>query len=281
MINKKKILVGIVLYNPNLSRLQQNIDAVAHETDSILLVDNASKNVNKIAIFAKDKKIKLICNTENKGLPRVFNSMISYAQENGFENLLLLDQDSVFHKKAIEYYKEYISSNYVCIVPKIIQRLDEYEKKFGEKEKSETEVEFAINSGTLINLKILPPNIRFNEKLFVDCVDFDFFIQLRKRGLKILKVNKIKLLCDLGNLSVHHFHHIDFFANNYSTFRLEKQARDRVIFLFKHFRNPLAKEVFLHSALGYLMILMFEKQKIAKIFAVSKGLVKGLIALFH
>ena len=88
MINKKKILVGIVLYNPNLSRLQQNIDAVAHETDSILLVDNASKNVNKIAIFAKDKKIKLICNTENKGLPRVFNSMISYAQENGFENEL-------------------------------------------------------------------------------------------------------------------------------------------------------------------------------------------------
>lgn len=281
MINKKKILVGIVLYNPNLSRLQQNIDAIVHKVNSILLVDNASKNINEIKSFAKENKIKLICNTRNKGLPRVFNNMISFAQESGFENLLLLDQDSVFHKDAVKYYREYISSNYVCIVPKIIQRLEEYERKFGEKADAETEVEFAINSGTLINLEILPSNIRFNEKLFVDCVDFDFFIQLRKEGLKILKVDKIKLLCDLGNLSKHRFHHIDFFANNYSTFRLQKQAQDRVIFLFNHFRNPLAKEVFLHSALGYLMILMFEKQKIKKFFAVIKGFVKGLIALIH
>ena len=281
MINTKKILVGIVLYNPNLPRLQQNIDAVAHEVDSILLVDNASKNINDVDLFAKENKIELICNKKNRGLPHVFNSMISYAQENGFNNLLLLDQDSVFHKDAVKYYREYISSNYVCIVPKIIQRLEEYEKKFGEKEVLETEVEFAINSGTLINLEILPSDIRFNEKLFVDCVDFDFFIQLRKRNLKILKVDKIKLLCDLGNLSVHRFHHIDFFANNYSTFRLEKQARDRVIFLFNHFKNPLAKEVFLHSALGYLMILMFEKQKVSKIFAVIKGFAKGLFTLFR
>ena len=278
---QKNIIVGIILFNPSLSRLQQNINAIIGSIDSILLIDNASKNASDIEIYAKRKGITLIQNKENKGLPKTFNKMITYAKSNGFNNLLLLDQDSVFQEGTIAYYKDFISPKHVCIVPQIIQRLEEYEKKFGEKSTCITEVDYSINSGTLINLDILPSNIKFNERLFVDCVDFDFFIQLRKNGLKILKVDKIKLLCDLGNLSVHRFHHIDFFANNYSTFRLEKQARDRVIFLFKHFRNPLAKEVFLHSALGYLMILMFEKQKIAKIFAVSKGFVKGLIALFH
>lgn len=278
---QKNIIVGIILFNPSLSRLQQNINAIVGSIDSILLIDNASKNASDIEIYAKRKGITLIQNKENKGLPKTFNKMITYAKSNGFNNLLLLDQDSVFQEGSVAHYKDFISSEYVCIVPQIIQRLDEYEKKFGEKPIGITEVDYSINSGTLINLNILPSNIKFNEKLFVDCVDFDFFIQLRKAGSKILKVDKIKLLCDLGNLSVHRFHHIDFFANNYSTFRLEKQARDRVIFLFQHLRNPLAKEVFCHSALGYLMIILFEKQKLAKLFAVFKGLIKGLFALIH
>lgn len=277
----KKIIVGILLYNPNLNRLEQNINAIIKYLDTILLVDNNSKNVSDIEILANNTHIVLIKNKENKGLPRAFNNMITYAKSNGFNNLLLLDQDSVFQEGSVAYYRDFISPEYVCIVPQIIQRLDEYEKKFGEKTAGITEVDYSINSGTLINLNILPSSIRFNENLFVDCVDFDFFIQLRKTGLKILKVDKIKLLCDLGNLSMHRFHHIDFFANNYSTFRLEKQARDRVIFLFQHPRDPLAKEVFCHSALGYLMIILFEKHKLAKLFSVLKGLIKGFVTLFH
>lgn len=282
-IKSKSIIVGIILYNPNIERLQNNLDTIISEADSILFIDNASKNIADIQVLAEKNSINLISNSENLGLPRVFNTMIKYANEHKYGNLLLLDQDSICERNLIGAYKEHVSENYVCLTPRIVHRLKEYEEKYGTKTFSAENdvVNESINSGTLINLNVLPSDVRFNEKLFVDCVDFDFFIQLKKKKLKILRVNSTSLFCDLGNLKVHYLFRKSFFTNNYSTFRLEKQARDRVVFIFTHITNGLAREVLCHSILGYLMILMFEKQKIAKIFAVSKGFVKGLIALFH
>lgn len=283
MNKSKSIIAGIILYNPNIERLQKNIESIINDVDSILFIDNASKNIVDIQKLANKHSINLISNNKNEGLPRVFNTMIKYANENKYENLLLLDQDSICENNLIRTYKKYISKDYVCLTPKIVHRLKEYEEKYGTKTSSaETDViNDSINSGTLINLSILPQDLRFNEKLFVDCVDFDFFIQLKRRNLQVLRINQAHLFCDLGNLKVHYFLCKSFFTNNYSTFRLEKQARDRVVFIFTHITNNLAKEVFCHSLLGYLMIILFEKQKISKLFAVSKGFVKGLIAFFH
>ena len=283
MNKSKSIIAGIILFNPNIERLKNNIGTIINDVDSILFIDNASKNIVDIQNLAKKHSINLISNKENEGLPRVFNAMIKYANENKYENLLLLDQDSICDNNLVQTYKNYISKDYVCLTPKIVHRLKEYEEKYGIKTSSaESEViNDSINSGTLINLTILPQDIQFNEKLFVDCVDFDFFIQLKKRNLEVLRINRASLFCDLGNLKVHYFLRKSFFTNNYSTFRLEKQARDRVVFIFTHITHSLAKEVLCHSILGYLMIILFEKQKISKLFAVSKGFVKGLIALFH
>ena len=282
-IKSKSIIVGIILYNPNIERLQNNLNTIISEADSILFIDNASKNIADIQVLAEKNSINLISNSENLGLPRAFNTMIKYANEHKYGNLLLLDQDSICERNLIGAYKEHVSENYVCLTPRIVHRLKEYEEKYGTKTFSAENdvVNESINSGTLINLNVLPSDVRFNEKLFVDCVDFDFFIQLRKKKLKILRVNSTSLFCDLGNLKVHYLFRKAFFTNNYSTFRLEKQARDRVVFIFTHITNGLAREVLCHSILCYLMILLFEKQKISKLFAVSKGFVKGLIAFFH
>ena len=283
MCQNKSIIAGILLYNPDLRRLQQNVDAVKKDVDNILLVDNASSNFLEIQEFANRNKIALFHNNINEGLPKSFNTMIQYAKDQGFGNLLLLDQDSICDANLVDLYKKKISPKYVCLTPRIVHRLKDYEKQYGLKNKLDEEeiVNESINSGTLINLSIIPQDLRFNERLFVDCVDFDFFLQIKKRGLKALRVNSAKLYCDLGNLSTHYFIGRKCFANNYSTFRLEKQAKDRVLFTFTHFREPIARKVLGLSLLGYLMIILFEKQKISKLFAVSKGFVKGLIALFH
>ncbi len=282
-IESKSVIVGIILYNPNIERLTSNLDAIISDADSILFIDNASKNITDIQVLAKKKSINLISNSENLGLPRVFNSMIKYANEHKYGNLLLLDQDSICERNLISAYKEYVSENYVCLTPRIVHRLKEYEEKYGTKTFSAQNeiVSESINSGTLINLNVLPHDVRFNEKLFVDCVDFDFFIQLKKKKLKVLRINSTSLFCDLGNLKVHYLFRKSFFTNNYSVFRLEKQARDRVVFVLSHVTDGLAREVFCHSLLGYLMIVLFEKQKKSKLFAVFKGVIKGFVALLR
>lgn len=280
MPSANSIIAGIILYNPDLKRLQLNVDAIKNNVDSILLIDNNSKNISEIHDFAIKQGIKLIQNKKNEGLPRTFNAMIQFAKKNDFGNLLLLDQDSICGNNLINNYKANISNDYVCITPRIVHRLKEYEAKYGLRPKSEKEfIVESINSGTLINLNILPPDIKFNEKLFVDCVDFDFFLQLKKRGLKVLRINSSSLFCDLGNLKVHYLFHKPFFSNNYSVFRLEKQAKDRTIFIFNNFKEPLARKVFCLSILGYFTLILFEKNKISKLTAIFKGFCKGFGAL--
>lgn len=283
MCQSKSIIAGILLYNPDLRRLQQNVDAVKNCVENVLLVDNASRNFLEIQEFASRNKITLCHNNVNEGLPKSFNTMIRFAKDEGFGNLLLLDQDSICDANLVDLYKKNISSKYVCLTPRIVHRLKDYEEQYGLKDKLDEEeiVNESINSGTLINLTILPQDLRFNEHLFVDCVDFDFFLQVKKRGLKALRVNSAKLYCDLGNLSTHYFIGRKCFANNYSSFRLEKQAKDRVLFILANFKEPIARKVLKLSLLGYLMIVLFEKQKISKLFAVSKGFAKGIFTLFR
>ena len=40
---------GIVLYNPDIKRLEENISAIAPQVNELILIDNSSKNIDEIA----------------------------------------------------------------------------------------------------------------------------------------------------------------------------------------------------------------------------------------
>ncbi len=45
----KNILAAIVPYNPDLERLQKNINAIEPQVEHLIIVDNGSKNINLIS----------------------------------------------------------------------------------------------------------------------------------------------------------------------------------------------------------------------------------------
>ena len=102
MCQSKSIIAGILLYNPDLRRLQHNVDAVKNCVENVLLVDNASRNFLEIQEFASRNKITLRHNNVNEGLPKSFNTMIRFAKDEGFGNLLLLDQDSICDANLVD-----------------------------------------------------------------------------------------------------------------------------------------------------------------------------------
>lgn len=273
--NTRKILAGILLYNPQIEVLSRNILNIENDVDGILLVDNASKNLKDVQREISSSKIEFLTHDENKGLPIAFNEMIDYATNNEYDCLLLLDQDSECSDGMVKELAAKIGNDYVCAVPLIIHKHANYQRKFGDKAKGTVEnVEYSINSGTLINLRILPKTVRFNEKYFVDCVDFDFFLKLKKMGLRTLRVNTAELLVNLGNITeVPLFH---FFLYNYSPFRLEKQMADRIAFVKRNWTEPIAKQTILLSIFNFFMIIFFEKNKMKKFFGIFKGLIKAI-----
>lgn len=91
-----KILAGIVLYNPDLLRLNENISAIYNQVDKLVVVDNGSNNIELVKkLCMKYSNICLIENNENKGISVALNQIMNTALKFNSEWTLLLDQDSV------------------------------------------------------------------------------------------------------------------------------------------------------------------------------------------
>ena len=90
----KKILAAIVTYNPDLERLQKNINAIEPQVEHLIIVDNGSKNINLISRIKGECKIKidLIENKENIGIASALNQALDYAYKNNFDWILTLDK---------------------------------------------------------------------------------------------------------------------------------------------------------------------------------------------
>ena len=89
-----EIITGIILYNPDLSRLRENISAILPQVDNVVLVENGSSDITYLKEL-EDEKIELIVNDENMGIAYALNQVMQYAHDNSYEWALTLDQDSV------------------------------------------------------------------------------------------------------------------------------------------------------------------------------------------
>ena len=57
-MTNSKIAAGIVLYNSEIERLQENINAVKTQVDQIIFFDNHSKNIKNIEKLISSQHIK-------------------------------------------------------------------------------------------------------------------------------------------------------------------------------------------------------------------------------
>lgn len=270
-------LAAIILFNPEISRLKHNVHRILPKVNRLLFIDNASKNNTEIVEFAKNiPNVLYVRNDDNQGLSKPFNKLLNYAREQNFSHLLLLDQDSEPAPNFMEELKKHATDEYTCIVPLLKHKSEEYQKAMGAQPTKDIElVQESINSGTIINLRLLPSNIHFDENLFVDWVDIDFFYQLQKKQLKTLRVNTTTLLVDIGHQKVHHIFNYTWFSSGYSAFRLKMQAQDTVYFKRKNWDHPFLKGHLTFVQWRWLMMLFFEKHKLKKIFAIITGTLRG------
>lgn len=72
-----KIYAGIVLYNPDLKLLEENIRSVCGQVEHVIFVDNASNNVyatyNLIQKVLQDNQFSYIQNDNNYGIAKALN----------------------------------------------------------------------------------------------------------------------------------------------------------------------------------------------------------------
>lgn len=194
------VVALIITYNPNVSKLIESIGTLKNQTDKIIVVDNGSKNQKELYDLLGSKyKVILKVLIKNEGIATAQNIGFRIAEKENAEWVLTMDQDSLFPLNGIESFKnskEYsnrrtgiIAANYVD--SRIGKNLAISEAKVSSKD-------FVISSGNLVLLKAWKNVQGFDEKLFIDYVDYDFDAKLKKAGYNIFQDNEVIIQHELG-----------------------------------------------------------------------------------
>lgn len=269
----ENIFAGIVLYNPEIPRLKENIEAVSGQVARIILVDNGSSNIEDIKpILQEYKNIVLIQNEKNLGIAAALNQLLSYAIEHRVQWLLTLDQDSVVTANFLKnmLLPEY-PSNTAMITPNILDRNDQ--KGLLLQPNGVVSVDECITSGTIMHIGNCKQVGWFDEKMFIDYVDFEYCYRVRQCGYDIFRNNDVVLIHQLGDGQVASFLGKRFMVANHSPLRHYYVVRNCVYLIKKHgWALRGGRSIFQE----FFIVLGYEKNRISKLKCMFKGALDGV-----
>ncbi|MEN6568923.1 MAG: glycosyltransferase [Rikenellaceae bacterium] len=197
----KNIVFSIIIYNENYWEVESFNSLLRSyelhnrkECISIYIFDNSVKSNSKPhPTLDKNIKIKYISFAENRGISRAYNYLTELALENEYEWIVFLDQDTRLPSDFYIKYLEAINLNHSVfnvaipiiktkqhILSPFIYR--NYRGVFLKHKPSEFDLNkhSAINSGMLVSCKFFHATGGYNENLFLDFCDLDYFEKLKK-----------------------------------------------------------------------------------------------------
>lgn len=271
------ILAGIVLYNPDIDRLKKNIKAIEKQVNKIIFIDNSKeqseKNINIVNQMLKESQFVYISNNGNVGIAKALNQIMEYAFNKEYEWVLTLDQDTICPQNLIESYKHYLNiPNVGIICPKIKDRNFE----FINNDSGKTDyIEYCITSAALTSTLIWKKVGGFSEELFIDYVDFDYCLNLKKNNYKILRVNSSEILHEIGHAKQYCILGKTILTFNHPPIRNYYIVRNKLVCAYKYKKyvniGKEKKEILTHI----IKVIFLEKNKLCNLRYIYKGIKDG------
>jgi rhamnosyltransferase len=187
----------IVSYNPenSLKNIINILKKWGIETN-IVIVDNNSKPTikEKLKSLSQKKNVQCIFNSKNLGIGQALNIGIESLKEK-CEWVLTFDQDSIPDEQMLDEMKKILINSKDQFVKSIAPIYKQHDKIYSKDYIYKTNV---ITSGNLIEVKTWEDIGKFRENWFIDAIDTEYCLRLRKNGYKILQSLKAKLYHNLG-----------------------------------------------------------------------------------
>jgi len=277
---EKKVCAVIVSYNPE-ENIFNNTKNLIGLVDQVIIVDNGSTNEASLNYLSKLNRLydncKIIYNKENKGIAYALNVGCKIAAENDYEWVLTLDDDSSVPEGMVtnllkEYYEK--KDNKIMILAPIITEFNS--ENYMEHSKY---VDTVITSGSLINIKSFENVGWFKENFFIDMVDIEYCLRLKKHGFKVFQSANAILYHRLGRqknvLSIGKF---KWNAYNHNEIRKYYICRNTVQ-LYKEYFAEFPIKLFLSTKGAFKIFLLdtliVEKNKTIKLKMMLKGIKDG------
>lgn len=271
-----KVLVGIVTYNPDIERLEENFNAILAESiDYLLIYDNGSKNISAIRSIAKQKEIELFENDSNVGIASALRYIMDYADSNMYDWVMTLDQDSIVLPGIVDKYRFYAAklkdaAMLTCLIK---------DRNFTEESMQSSNVNKVtrcITSAAFTSVKCYSKTCGYDEAMFIDYVDFDICYSLEEAGFKIYQIPFVGLLHEVGNGRNVKFLGKAYIVYNHSAFRKYYLVRNSIYCAKKHPQFDSLLKTILRVLREMLFVLLYENDKRKKMQRMCKGYIDGI-----
>lgn len=275
--SKREIVGGIVLYNPNIKRLDELLSVLCCQVAEVIMVDNGSRNINAICQRYSNQQCHIIRNDNNLGIAKALNQIAAFGLSLGYNWALTLDQDSIPGENTIKEFSKHLNETEVgMLCPRVVDR------NFGELSyvrctEPIEELESCITSSSLLNIKAWEAVGGFCEEYFIDSVDLDMCWLLRENGYKILKINDVILLHEVGHSVVKRFLGKDEIILNHTPTRYYYIVRNSFLFGKRHNQRVHS---FLYAVKKTILVLLFEDRRLLKFRYIVKGFKDGILGKY-
>lgn len=219
----KCICAIIVTYRPDLAILQELIQRIRQQVNTIVVVDNTSwPGSGSDAMLSVIGESVYLPMNGNKGIAGAFNAGIDWAKNRDYSHVLLMDQDSLPCEMMIESLSAgedrlleqgvevaavgptYSDPNYRVIQP--FSRTGKW--RFRRYQCGDVngptfiQSDFVISSGSLIRIAVLDAVGKFDEGFFIDYVDIEWGLRANSLGFSSYGVCGAVLEHSLGEGAV-------------------------------------------------------------------------------
>lgn len=181
----------VILYNPDRNVIE-NIRSYIEDIDHLYVIDNSEMPFFDLTILSH--KVTYVANNCNSGVASALNKGASLAIAYGYKWLLTMDQDSRATESMITTMRACLNS---MDSEKIGIIAPSHNVSYCKKNIKDRLV--VMTSGNLLNLRAFQICGDFEDKLFIDHVDHEYCLRLRKNGYKVVVCNEAKLNHRLGN----------------------------------------------------------------------------------
>jgi rhamnosyltransferase len=191
----------VVAYFPD-DQFSERLEHIRKQTGKVVIVDNTG-DTRLSALLAGAASMEVIPNNENLGIAAALNQGMSRAIDLGFTWAITFDQDTWVQPNLVatllDIYQRQASPERIGIIGCNYE--DENVHRSPNRftgDQCFREVDVVITSGSLMPTARFPVVGPFREDLFIDFVDHEYCLRLRKLGYKILSSTAPLMLHALG-----------------------------------------------------------------------------------
>lgn len=271
---ENKILAIVVTYFPEKDLLEKNISAFIDYVDKVLIWENTPEKQRLQYRYTNHPKVEY-CGDGINSISHALNYAWKYAESNGYDYLLTMDQDSVF-ENFLQYVNDTIDNDQAprgIWTPKVVS--EENPKNPSEYGWS-SEIYNTITSGMLQSVELVTKNGGWDEAFAIDGLDDEYCFHAQRVGIKIYRNYDIFLIQQYGIPQKADFMGRSITLRNYSAQRYYSIYWSHALLMRMFPEQKYFRELCYCYWKGMIKwIFLFEEDRFKKLYKIISGIVSG------